>query len=86
MMVILPKRVSLLANQLFRILWSLSIFSKKLTNAGVSSKVENHTPSAYTSHVSLAHNIGFKEGRVISELLQEPVHRASVFFVIDFKT
>ena len=78
-MVILPKRVSLLTGQLFRILWSLSNFSKKLTCTGVhvSSKVENHTRSAHT--LSLAHNIGFKEGRVISELLQEPIHRPSVF-------
>ena len=84
-MVIFPKRVSLLADQLFRILWSLSIFSQKLTCAGVSSKVENHTPNAYT--LSLAHSIGFEEGGgVISELLQEPIYRASVFFVIDFKT
>ena len=52
--------------------------------AGVSSKVENRTPNAYT--LSLAHNIGFEEGRVISELLQEPIHRTSIFFVIDFKT
>ena len=52
-MVILPKRVSFLADQLFRILWSLSIFSEKLTCAGV----------------SFAHNIGFEEGRVISILL-----------------
>ena len=76
-MVILQKRVSLLADQLFRILWSLSFFSEKLTCAGVSSPVEIHTPSAYT--LSLAHNIGFEEERVISELLQEPIHRASVF-------
>ena len=76
-MVILPKRGSLLADQLFRILWSLSIFSEKRTCAGVSSKVEKHTPDAYTS--SLAHNIGFEEGSAISELLQEPVPRASVF-------
>ena len=75
-MVILPKRVSLLADQLFRILWSQSIFSQKLTCAGVSSKVENHTPNAYT--LSLAHSIGLEEGRVISELLQEPIYRASV--------
>ena len=42
-MVSLPKRVSLLTDQLFRILWSLSNFSKKLTCTGVhvSSKVEN---------------------------------------------
>ena len=62
--------------QLFRILWSLSIFSEKLIGAGVSYEVEKHTPNAYT--LSLAHNIGFEEGRVISELLQEPIHRASV--------
>ena len=67
------QEVSLLADQLFRIL----IFSEKLTFAGVSSKVENHAPNAYT--LSLAHNIGFEEGRVISELLQEAIHRASVF-------
>ena len=36
--------------------------------------LENHTPNAYT--LSLAHNIGIKEGRVISELLLEPIHRA----------
>ena len=65
MMVILPKRVSLLADQLLRILCSLSIFSEKPTCAGVSSKVEIHTPNAYT--LSLAHNIGFEDGRVISE-------------------
>ena len=41
------------------------IFSERLTCAGVSSKVENHTPNAYT--LSLAHNVGFEEGRVISE-------------------
>ena len=45
-LVILPKRVSLFAYQLFRILWSLSIFSEKLACKGVSSKVENHTPNA----------------------------------------
>ena len=76
-MVISSKRVSLLTDQLFRILWSLFILSEKVICEGVSSKVENHTPNAYT--LSLAHNIGFEEARVISELLQEPIHRASVF-------
>ena len=37
--------------------------------------LENRTPNAYT--LSLAYNIGIKEGRVISDLLQEPIHRAS---------
>ena len=52
------------------------LVSEKLIGAGVFSEVEKHTPNAYT--LSLAHNIGFEEGRVISELLQEPIHRASV--------
>ena len=45
--------------------------------AGVSSKVENHTSNAYS--LSLVHNIGSEQGRVFNELLQEPIHRASVF-------
>ena len=34
-MVILPKRVNLLADQLFTILWGLSIFSEKLACTGL---------------------------------------------------
>ena len=43
MIVILPKRVSLLADQLSKILLIFSIFSIKLELRDPSSKVENHT-------------------------------------------
>ena len=48
MIVILPKRVSLLADQLSKILLILSIFSIKLELKDPSSKVENDAPKAKT--------------------------------------
>ena len=78
MIAILPKRVNLLADQLSKILLIFSIFSIKLElRAGVSSKVENHTPKAKT--FSFAQVIGLFEGKVRLELLEAPIQRASVF-------
>ena len=75
--VILPKRVSLLADQLSKILLIFSIFSVKLELRDLSSKVENHTPKAKT--FSFAQVIGLLEGNVRLELLESPIQRASVF-------
>ena len=74
---ILPKRV--IFSQTKYLEYFGVYLSEKLiiACAGVSSKVENHTPNTYT--LSLARNIGFQEGRVFNELLQEPIHGASVF-------
>ena len=75
--VILPKRVSLLADQLSKILLIFSIFSVKLELRDLSSKVENHTPKAKT--FLFAQVIGLLEGNVRLELLESPIQRASVF-------
>ena len=78
MIVILPKRVNLLADQLSKILLIFSIFSIKLElRVDLSSKVENHTPKAKT--FSFAQVIGLLEGKVRLELLEAPIQRASVF-------
>ena len=75
MIVILPKRVNLLSDQLSKI---LLIFSVKLElRVDLSSKVENHTPKAKT--LSFAPVIGLLEGKVTLELLEAPIQRASVF-------
>ena len=74
MIVILPKRVSILADQLSKI---LLIFSIKLELRDLSSKVENHTTKAKT--FSFAQVIGLLEGKVRLELLEAPIQRASVF-------
>ena len=79
MIVILPKRVNLLADQLSKILLIFSIFSIKLgLRVDLSSKVENHTPKAKT--FSFAQVIGLLEGKVRLELLEAPIHRGLQFF------
>ena len=64
MIVILPKRVSLLADQLSKILLIFSIFSIfsiKLELRDLSSKVENHTPKAKTLIRELSRLMRVKE-------------------------
>ena len=83
MIVILPKRVSLLADQLSKILLIFSIFSLKLELRDLSSKVENYIPKAKT--FSFAQVIGLLEGNVRLESLEAPIQRASVFSQLTFK-
>ena len=80
--VILPKRVSLLADQLSKILLIFSIFSIKLELRDLSSKVKNHSPKAKT--FSFAQVIGLLEGKVRLELLEAPIQRTSVFSQLTF--
>ena len=84
MIVIFPKRVSLLAGQLSKILLIFSIFSIKLGLRDLFSKVESHTPKAKT--FSFAQVIGLLEGKIRLELLEAPIERASVFFIVDLQT
>ena len=76
MIVYLPKRVSILADQLSKI---LLIFSIKLELRDLSSKVENHTPKAKT--FSFAQVIGLLEGKVRLKLLE-----GFSFFIVDLQT
>ena len=84
MIVIFPKRVSLLADQLSKILLIFSIFSIKLGLRDLFSKVESHTPKAKT--FSFAQVIGLLEGKERLEVLEAPIERASVFFIVDLQT
>ena len=75
MIVILPKRISLLAYQLSKI--HFLNFLNKVRIKRLIFKVENHTPKAKT--FSFAQVIGLLEGKERLEVLEAPIQRASVF-------
>lgn len=70
---ILPKRVSLLADQL-PMTFNLSVFSRILIKLEFISPANNQTPKVYT--FSFPQVLGLLKGKVVFKIWREPIQRA----------